>query len=285
MPKESIIIESEAELCLRNNQLKIKLINKDEEYSRPIEDIHIIIIDHHSVHLTIPLINTLAQNNVAVVFCNEHHYPTTMLMDLESNHLQTKYFRFQIDASKPLKKQLWKRIVERKIINQSKLLSELGIGKDLLKNYYSNVKSGDSTNREGAAAKVYWKYLLGSNFVRERDGMPPNNLLNYGYALLRSYMCRAIMNSGLLPIIGIFHKSYYNSFPLSDDLIEPYRPYIDRKVYSLVKQGNMALNKSVKGEFFEMFYNELKYKNFTSTTSSLAQIFVGDEDNLWFPTI
>lgn len=129
------------------------------------------------------------------------------------------------------------------------------------------------------------KNIFGKEFIRERDGTAPNNLLNYGYAILRTQICRAIMNSGLLPIIGVFHKNYYNSFPLADDIMEPYRPFIDKKVYELTNRRIKEIDKTVKAKFLEMFYDELKYHQFTSTTRSLAQIFVGDADNLWFPTL
>lgn len=185
-----------------------------------------------------PLLNLLAQHNIAVVFCNEQHIPTTMLMDLESNSMQAKHIRAQLEAGRPLCKQVWKQIVECKIRNQSVLLEKLGKGDDPLRRYHSTVKSGDSTNREGIAAKVFWRMLFGPDFIRDRIGLPPNNLLNYGYALLRSVTARAIMDAGLLPMVGVFHRSYYDAFPLADDLMEPYRPFIDEKVYALHKKGD-----------------------------------------------
>ena len=115
MPKETIVITSESDIYLMDNQMVIKIADDNLQYSRAIEDIHLVMIDHHSVHLTVPLINRLSENNIAVVFCNEKHIPTAMIMDLESNKLQNKYFRFQLEASKPLKKQLWKRIIEDKL--------------------------------------------------------------------------------------------------------------------------------------------------------------------------
>ena len=204
-----------------------------EETTRPIEDIRLVMIDHHSARLTIPLLTRLAKSNVGVVFCDETHMPVSMMMDLESNSLQSKRFQYQLSAKVPTNKQIWKQIVEAKIRNQSLLLEKLGKGTKILAVYYDNVKSGDSTNREGLAAKKYWKTLVGKNFIRDRYGEPPNALLNYGYAILRSVMTRCLMNSGLLPTVGVFHKSCYNAFPLSDDMMEPYRPYIDRKAMEL----------------------------------------------------
>lgn len=196
MAKQTIYLTSAVDLNVQHNQLHILMADSGKEYLRSFEDIRMIIVDHHSVHITIPLINLLAQNNIGVVFCNKHHIPTTMLMDLDSNCMQTKHFRAQLEAGKIINKQIWKQIVERKIQNQSNLLSKLSLGENLLKPYYTNVKSGDTTNREGIAAKQYWRHLFGEKFLRDRMGPCPNNYLNYGYTLLRSAMARAIMDAG-----------------------------------------------------------------------------------------
>ena len=229
MSKQTIYITSAAELSVKHNQMHIKTEQQDG-CLRSFEDLAAVIVDHHSAHLTVPLINLLSQNNVRVVFCNEQHMPVTMLMDLDSNVLQAKHFRVQLEAGKPLKKQIWKQIVERKIQNQSLLLKKIGKGDDLLAPYHTRVKSGDTTNREGIAAKIYWQNMFGKQFIRDRIGPVPNNLLNYGYALLRSAVARGIMDAGLLPTVGIFHRNYFNSFPLAEDLMEPYRPFVDELV-------------------------------------------------------
>lgn len=208
-----------------------------------------------------------------------------MLMDLESNSLQTKIFRRQIESSLPLKKQIWKQVVEAKIKNQSRLLDELFQCGDVLQKYYSNVKSGDTTNREGVAANYYWKYLMGKGFVRDRYGMEPNNLLNYGYALLRSAMARALMDSGLMPTIGIFHRNYYDSFPLADDMMEPYRPFVDRKVYQLYMSGKKEVDKGVKMELLELCYSSLKRDVLTKTTSSLVSVFCQMSKLIYYPSL
>lgn len=243
------------------------------------------MIDHHSVRLTILLINRLAENNVAVVFCNERHMPVTMLMDLDSNSVQTRHFKAQIEASQPLKKQIWKQIVEAKIRNQSLLLEKLGRGIGILDSYKSSVKSGDSTNREGISAKVYWRSLMGKGFTRDRMGEPPNDMFNYGYALLRSAVARALMNSGLLPTLGLFHRSCYNSFPLADDIMEGYRPFVDERIYELYATGKCKIDRNFKRFMAEMFYERIKSDDLSKTTYSLAMMLVGEGKVIYYPKL
>ena len=190
--------------------------------TRPIEDIGTVIIENQMVKITVPLLNELVKNNVAVIFCDNKQMPTSMLMGLDTNATQAESIKIQLNVSEPTKKQAWKQIIERKIRNQAAVLKSL----------YSNVKSGDADNREGIAAKIYWTKLFGTEFKRYREGDPPNNLLNYGYSILRAAMARALLGSGLLPNLGIFHRGRYNAFPLADDMMEPYRPYVDDIVFS-----------------------------------------------------
>jgi len=232
MPKQTLVFEQGAELSLQDGQLLICQKGKDP-ICKPIEDLSRVIVDNHSVHLTVPLINKLAQSHVSIVFCDEKHMPVTMTMDLDSNARQTMFYNAQMEASLPLKKNIWKQVVECKIKNQSLLLSKLDMGDNMLEKYYKNVKSGDSSNREGVAAAVYWRKLFGKDFVRDRFGHSPNDMLNYGYALLRSSISRALMGSGLFPMIGVFHHNMYDPFPLANDIMEPYRPFIDEKIYEL----------------------------------------------------
>ena len=284
MPKQTLVFESASELSIKNGLLSIVREGEDEVL-RSFEDIQTILIDHHSVSLTIPLLNRLSENQISVVFCNEKHYPQSMLMDLEANSLQTKYFRKQVEASLPLKKQIWKQVVEAKIKNQSELLNGLFQCGDVLQKSYSNVKSGDSTNREGVAANYYWKRLLGKNFVRDRYGVEPNNLLNYGYALLKSAMARALMDSGLMPTLGVFHRNYYDSFPLADDIMEPYRPFVDRRVYQLYMSGKKEVDREVKMALLELFYASLKRDVLTKTTASLVNVFCQTSRVVYYPLL
>ena len=282
MSKRTIYITSAAELSVKHNQMQIKT-EQQEGCLRSFEDLAAVIVDHHSAHLTVPLINLLAQNNVRVVFCNEQHMPVTMLMDLDSNVLQAKHFRAQLEAGKPLQKQIWKQIVERKIQNQSLLLKKRGKGEDLLAPYHTRVKSGDTTNREGIAAKVYWNNLFGKQFVRDRIGPVPNNLLNYGYALLRSAVARGIMDAGLLPTVGIFHRNYYNSFPLADDLMEPYRPFIDELVLNMYLEGEGEITQTVKRRMVEEHYERICQEEISATVHSLVHVFERESSILYYP--
>ncbi len=219
--------------------------------------------------------------------------PTSMLMNQDANTLQEKYFRLQLDAARPLKKQMWKNVVENKIKNQAGLLKCLGKNADRLAQYATNVLSGDSNNREGIAAQFYWKELFGKGFIRDRFGDHPNDFLNYGYTLLRAATARALMASGLLPSLGIFHRNYYNAFPLADDIMEPYRPFADQIVYKLYSNKKKKLDKEVKKNFLEMFYSNVSFGEqmvqlgtcLTYTTASVTKFFMGETKNIAYPRI
>lgn len=188
-------------------------------------------------------------------------------------------------TTEPVRKQIWKQIVEHKIHNQSLLLQKLGKGDDVLSKYHKNVKSGDTTNREALAAAAYWKLLLGKDFIRDRYGSCPNDMLNYGYAILRSVVSRALMNSGLLPMIGVFHKNRYNSFPLSDDVMEPYCPFIDEKVIELYTNGQIGIDHNFKKAILELFYDSIKPDDVSQTTYSLSQIYLGERRVIYYPSL
>ena len=283
MAKQTLVFESPMELSLRDGMIVITDRSTEKTSLRSLEDIQLVMIDHHSVRISVPLVIEFSKYNIAVVFCDEKHMPVSMLMDLDSNVLQSKHFRFQLAASKPMKKQIWKQIVEAKIRNQSKLLERLGIGKSLLSPYYINVKSGDSTNREGVAARVYWTKLMGKDFIRDRYGAPPNNMLNYGYALLRSMMARNLMNAGLLPSVGIFHHNYYDAFPLADDMMEPYRPYVDYRVKMLNDQGMTEVCRESKKALLDLFYEDIPSNSMLMSATSLVRVFEGVGNAVVFP--
>ncbi len=285
MAKQTLVIESAKELSLNEGMVVITDKETGNMDLRSLEDIQMIMVDHHSARLTVPLITKLAENSVCVVYCNEKHMPVTMMMDLESNTLQSRRFQSQLSASVPIKKQLWKQIVEAKIRNQSLLLEKSGLGKGLLAQYYNNVKSGDSTNREGLAAKMYWKKLFGRQFIRDRYGEAPNQLLNYGYAILRSIITRSLMNAGLLPTVGIFHRNCYNAFPLADDMMEPYRPYVDSKVVELLNHGITEVCHQSKKSMLEMLYTDIPANAIQMSSSTLAGVYEGTGKIVVFPKI
>lgn len=292
MIKQTLTFQSPVSLSLKDKQLVISIKETETKVTRPIEDIGVIIVENQMVKITIPLLNELAENNVAVIFCDGHSLPKSMLMTLDSNTTLQETYRYQIEATQPMKKKAWKQIIESKIRNQSTLLFNLGKNGDMLKPYYMNVKSGDSDNREGASAKVYWNMLFDKNFCREREGCPPNNLLNYGYSILRAATARAILGSGLYPAFGIFHHNRYNAFPLADDLMEPYRPFVDELVYHLYYDGSHSvLDKDTKIALQRVLFCDVRMGRVTRpleialsmTTASLAKSFKNETDRLTLP--
>lgn len=294
MLKRALFFSTPYCLSLRDNQLVINTHEMpSEKRCVPIEDIGYVVLEHQQISITLPLLNALSDNNVAVVICGENRMPNAMLMNLDSNTTQGETYRDQLAASEPLKKGLWRQVVEAKIRNQAALLNRLGKDGDKLKPYYMNVKSGDADNREGIAAKIYWGELFGPGFIRSREGDSPNNLLNYGYTLLRAAVARALMGSGLFPAFGIFHRNRYNAFPLADDIMEPFRPYVDAIVFDLYANGERELNKGTKAELLRLLYTDTIYGKITRpldvgvsmTTASLAKCYSGISKKISFPKL
>ena len=294
MLKRTLFFSTPFCLSLKDNQMVINTKQMPEEKRTiPIEDIGFVVLEHQQTSITLPLLNALSDNNVAVIICGKDYMPNAMLMNLDSNKTQGESFRVQIEASEPLKKGLWKQVVEAKIRNQAALLNKLGKDGDKLKPYYSNVKSGDSDNREGIAAKIYWNELFGDDFIRSREGVEPNSLLNYGYTLLRAAVARALMGSGLLPAFGIFHRNRYNAFPLADDIMEPYRPYVDEIVYHMYTNGIDKLDKDAKSQLLHLLFTDTVFNKITrplevgltTTTASLVKCYMGTVKKISYPLL
>lgn len=291
MIKQTLFFATPVCLSLKDCQLVISWKNSSDQTTRPIEDIGCVVLENQMISITLPLINELVKNNVAVILCDNKQIPTAMLQSLDANATQAESIKYQLAASEPTKKQAWKQIIEAKIKNQSNVLSSIGINSDILKGFFANVKSGDSDNREGIAARVYWKKLFGEGFKREREGLPPNSLLNYGYSILRAATARALLGSGLLPNLGIFHKSRYNAFPLADDIMEPYRPYVDEIVFHLYSKGVTELTKDSKYEILRLLNCDVnigKVKRplqiaLTITTASLVKYYNKEINKLSLP--
>lgn len=292
MLKRTLLFASPVYLSMKNQQLVVCFKDTpDEKHTIPIEDIGYVIIDNPMVSMTMPLINALADNNVALIFCNDKGMPHAMLQNLDTHSLQCEILNTQIGMGESLKKNLWKQTVEAKIKNQSKLLTKLGKDGSVLKPYYSNVKSGDSDNREGLAARIYWNCLFGDDFVRDRNLPGINALLNYGYTILRSATTRALMGSGLLPSIGIFHHNRSNAFPLADDIMEPYRPYVDEIVYEMYYDGMKDLNQKSKSALLHLLTCDTHFSKvtrplsiaLTMTASSLVRCYAKELDKINYP--
>lgn len=294
MLKRTLAFTNPYHLSLKNRQMIIrKKDGSGSDTSVPVEDIGFVILENQEISITMPLLNALADNNTAVIVCSDNFMPNAMFMNLDSNSTQGESFRAQLSVTEPLKKNIWKQIVEAKIRNQAALLRKLGKDGDVLKPYYQNVKSGDSDNREGVAAKLYWDKLFDGEFMRFRTGPSPNEMLNYGYTVLRAAVARSLTGSGLLPAIGIFHKNRYNAFPLADDVMEPYRPFVDEIVFYLYANGENSLNKYCKAEILKLLYADTFFENVTRpldiglsiTTASLAKCYNGLQKKISYPLL
>lgn len=299
MIKRTIFIENPCHLKFSNEQLVVsyKGYEDREDKTLPIEDIGLLILENKQITLTHFLLDKLVSNNVAVVTCNESHHPSGLLMPLESNTLQSERFREQLDATEPLKKQLWQQTVKAKITNQASVFKQFGIKHNYLLGLATAVKSGDTDNHEAVAAAHYWQNLFPDSwqFFRKREGPPPNNLLNYGYAIVRACMARAIVGAGLLPTLGIFHRNRYNAFCLADDIMEPYRPFVDQIVRGIIDETSHVetltpefRNRLLKLPTVDVYMNGEKSPLMVAmqrTAVSLSKCYAGDLRKLVYPTM
>ena len=292
MIKRTLFFTSALNLSMKNAQIVISYKETpDIKQTIPIEDVGYVILENQQISATLPLLNALVDNNVALIICDKNYMPHSLLQPLSANTTQSECYKNQINASEPLKKKLWKQVVEAKIKNQHHLLIKLGKNGDILKPLYNNVKSGDSENKEGLAARLYWRELFPS-FVRNPEGKDHiNAFLNYGYTILRAATARSLMGSGLYPAFGIFHRNRYNAFPLADDIMEPYRPFVDEMVYALVQQGEQELTKEVKAELIKIITQDVHFESakrpldigLTFTTASLSKCFAGERTKISYP--
>lgn len=294
MLKRTLYFENPCRLSLKLQQLVVEFTADDREpVTVPAEDIGMVIVDHPTITITPPLIEQLVLQNAAVIFCSSKHMPQSMLLSLDGNTLQNEVFRNQAAASKPLLKNLWKQTVEAKITNQAAMLKGRGGDHRYLTRLAAEVLSDDTSNREAVAAKFYWDKLFYPSFSRERYGDYPNALLNYGYAILRATIARALVGSGLLPTLGIHHHNKYNAYCLADDIMEPYRPFVDKLVAELFDQNPDALQMSRehKRALLQIPVLDVQFDDFTRplmvgasvTTASLARCFAGEQRKIAYP--
>lgn len=246
MIKKTLYFGNPTYLSVKDEQVVIRQEESDlngnkSEYKRtiPIEDIGVMVLDHNQITITQVLLTKLLENNVALITSNSNHMPFGLFMPLEMHTTQHERFMDQLESSLPLRKQLWAQTIQQKIRNQACLLSK--VIEEPCRNMLvmaDSVKSGDTDNKEGQAAAYYWKRLFEKqypNFTRDREGYQPNALLNFGYAILRGIIARALVSSGLLPTLGLHHHNRYNAYCLADDIMEPYRPYVDQVVLRCVR--------------------------------------------------
>ena len=310
MIKKTLCFNNPAYLSLRDAQLVIKIpeveksdnltddFKKSTEVTRPIEDVGVVVLNHKQIVITSGALEALLENNCAVITCDSKSMPTGLLLPLVGNTIQNERFRDQLNASQPLRKQLWQQTIQYKIRNQAAVLSQCTDAETKCMQVWSNeVRSGDPDNIEARAAVYYWKELFGqiSGFIRDREGVAPNNLLNYGYAILRAVIARALVASGLLPTLGIHHHNRYNSYCLADDIMEPYRPYVDRLVYDITEQygEDIELSKDIKAELLSIPTLDVVIGGKRSplmvaasqTTASLYKCFSGELRKIAYPEL
>ena len=292
----SIYIGNPAYLKLKDNQMKILCPEtKTEKGSVAVEDLGLLMLDHFQITISHQLIQRLMGNNVVVISCDAFHLPHGMMLPLYGHSEHSDRIKDQLEASEPLKKQLWKQTVECKIENQLQVLKRLGNYYEPMLEYQKNVKSGDITNMEGIAAQHYWKYLISLDFLRARFGDSPNHFFNFGYSVLRSIVARAIVETGLLPVLGIFHKNKYNPYCLADDVMEPYRPFVDLIVMDWLKvyPDSEELTKEFKSYMLQIATKDVKIDGVVrplivavkTTVSSLYKCYTGERRLISFPVL
>ncbi len=292
MIKRTLYFGNPCYLSKKQNQLQIELPDSDKK-TVPIEDIGIVILDDPQITITNAVLRALVENNTAVLTNDEKHLPLGLLLPLASHSAYTEKLRYQINASLPLKKNLWQQTIKKKIQNQAALLDSIGITTKKMAYWVSQVKSGDPDNYEARAAAFYWGIIFEEEFTRGRYGNPPNNILNYGYAILRAVVARSLVASGMLPALGIFHRNKYNAFCLADDIMEPYRPYVDKRVLHIMEIDGFdgELTKEVKMELLNIPVTDIEINGSSSplmvgvqqTTASLMRCFEGVSRTITYP--
>ena len=310
MIKKTLYFGNPAYLSLREEQLVIKIpevetsenlpleFKKESERTIPIEDIGVVVLDNKRITITTGAMEALLENNSALISCNDRSLPVGLMLPLTGNTLQNERFRHQLNASLPLKKQLWQQTVKQKVTNQSHLLNTYTLTEtSCMQRWINDVKSGDTENVEAKAAAYYWKNIFPNikNFVRGREGEPPNNLLNYGYAILRAVIARALVGSGLLPTLGIHHHNRYNAYCLADDIMEPYRPYVDELVIQIMQEEDdySELTRNLKAKLLQIPVLNVTINGKRSplmiaagiTAASLYKCFSGECRQVTYPSM
>lgn len=309
MIKRTLYFGNPAYLSRKLEQLVVRLpeveqndtlpdrFKKEAQATIPIEDIGVVILDHPRIVLSQSLMEGLLENNVALITCDKTHHPTGLMLNLAGNTLQSAKFKNQLSAGQPLIKQLWQQTIKAKISNQAMVLKSIGVEAGNMLKWVGEVRSGDPDNLEARAAAYYWKNVFPAihGFRREREGIPPNNLLNYTYAILRAVIARSLVGSGLLPTLGIHHRNQYNHYCLADDIMEPYRPFADLQVMELIKNGEdfSEVSPSVKKQLLGIATRDTMVDGERSplmvaaqrTTASLSKCFDGTTKKLNYPQI
>lgn len=297
MIKRTLYFGQSAYLSLRDGQLLVRLPAEEGSRSIPIEDIGVLILDHQQISITHGLMNALEAHKCALITCSASHMPSGLFLPLDAHSLQSERFQTQIEATLPLKKQLWQQTVRMKIQNQARVLEEIYAQPQAnMLAWVKQVRSGDPDNLEARAAAYYWANLFPSlpKFTREREESAPNALLNYGYALLRAVVARSLVSVGLLPTLGIHHHNRYNAYCLADDIMEPYRPYVDKFVQEIYeREYPESLTKDIKHRLLTIMEQDVVIDGITHplsiatslTASSLVRCFEGSSKQIDYPAL
>jgi len=290
-------------LSIKYGQLLVKQ-DGQQANSIPCEDIGVLLVDNQATNYTHSVFTELLKYGAAVVLCDGSHLPTGMLLPIESNSIQTERYAQQITVKEPIKKKFWQQIVRAKIRHQAKLVKDDAETYKILTAMISKVRSGDPDNIEAQASRRFWQaYIQGigstsltlADFRRDAEGKPPNNLLNYGYMVVRAAVARAICSAGLLPSVGLHHRNRYNAFCLADDLVEPFRGFVEAKVKEIVQSGEdyEELTQAIKARLLEVLYEEVEIAGFKGplmvglhrTAASLMRCFAGEQKEIDLPKI
>lgn len=298
MIKRTLYFGNPCSLRKKDMQLQISypVEEKKEDNVIPIEDIGLMILDNPQIMISNALIMLLNGNNTAILSCDTSHLPYGLMLPMFSHHAFTEKLHAQLEASQPLVKNIWQQTIISKIENQSSVLKKVGVDTKKMDFYISEVRSGDPGNVEGRAAAYYWDNLFsGTIFLRHRYGEPPNNLLNYGYAVLRAIVARSLISSGLFPSIGIHHRNKYNPYCLADDIMEPYRPYVDSLVLDIIQeiQDLEELTPEIKKKLLQIPVLDVVLDGKSSplmigvqrTTASLASCYEGETRKILYPEL
>ncbi|MBC3860874.1 type II CRISPR-associated endonuclease Cas1 [Undibacterium jejuense] len=257
----------------------------------PIDDVIAVIANAHGITYTNNLLVALAERGIPFVLCGANHNTAGMLVPIGGHHLQAKRFDAQIAASQPTIKRIWADIVKAKLQQQSAVLATLGKPDIPLSALVKKVKSGDPDNIEAQGARRYWTLLFGATFRRDQNDDGINALLNYGYTVLRATTARSVIAAGLHPTIGLHHCNEGNPMRIVDDLMEPFRPMIDYRVWQLASQGKFEINAETKRVLINTMYDDMQTSSGISPVmvctpklaTSLAKIFLGEEKKLFIP--
>ena len=306
------ISSARTHLSIKYGQLIIKSFDSAQDgqagqvSSIPCEDIGVLLVDHQGTTYTHCVFTELLRCGAAIVLCGENHHPSGMLLPIESNTLQTERFRQQIETKEPAKKRLWKQIVQAKIKHQAKLVGKDSDVYPILMLLRDKVRSGDPENIEAQASKKFWPIYLAditdsstslgmTTFHRDINGTAPNNMLNYGYMVMRAAVARALCSAGLLPSLGIHHRNRYNAFCLADDMLEPFRGFVEAKVRDICRTNGIPdeLTQPIKAQILEVLYEPVTIADFTGplmvglhrTMASLQRCFAGEQKELELPII